>query len=317
MKRILTAVTMAIGLGAASGAAAEPVAIGTLPQGSLGYSIASGVAQIAAEKGGINARAVGQGGSSVFIPALNNGEIAFATSNTFEAVFAVTGTGNFDGRPNPNVRVAAFIQPFAVGFMVAADSDIQTVTDLKGRDFPVGYARQGLVKVMQDAIFAAADMSEDDLRGVPVANFVEAANLLTQGEVSGVLLAPGSGVVKRTHAVRPVRFISIPQGAEANAIIQDQLPGAFVRRVEPSDRLPEIAEAVDLLGYQYAILTHKDVSDDTVYALVKALYDNKDALVETHGSFRAFTPADMATQIDGAPFHPGAVRFYREAGLLD
>ncbi len=315
MKKIIAALALAFCVNAQ--AKAEPVAIGTLPQGSLGFSIASGIAQVASEKAGINARAVGQGGSSVFIPALNRGEIAFSTSNTFEAVFAVTGTGNFEGRPNPDVRAAAFIQPFAVGLMVAADSDIQNVTDLKGKPFPVGYARQKLVKVIQDAIFEAAGMSEADIEGVPVANFVEGAGLLTQGTVSGVLLAPGSGVVKKNHALKPVRFISVPEGEGAAKTIQEKLPGSFIREVKPSKRMPEIAEPVNLVGYQYALLTNKDVSEETVYNMVKAVYENKEMLVGSHGSFRGFDPAKMATRAKQVEFHPGAIRFYKEVGIWE
>lgn len=315
MKAILAA-ALALGM-SAGGALAQsgPVAVGTLPQGSLGFAIASGVAQVAAEKADVNARAVGQGGSSVYIPALNRGEIDFATSNAFEAVFAVQGEGNFDGSPNPNVRVAAMLQPFNVGIMVAKDSEIQSLDDLKGKPFPVGYARQRLVGVMQDAVFAGAGMSAGDVDGVPVPNFVEGAKLLAQGAVAGVMLAPGSGIVKQTNAQLPVRFITVIDGEEAAATVAELLPGSYVGRVNPVERLPEIVEPVDLIGYQYALLTHADADPDMVYRVVKALYENKPMLIEAHGSFRGFDPDAMATQVDGAPFHPGAVRFYEEAGL--
>lgn len=308
---------LAAALVAAAPAVAQdgPVAIGTLPQGSLGYSIAAGIAQVASAQTGTMVRAVGQGGSSVYIPALDRGEIAFATSNSFEAVFATEGTGNFPDQPHPNVRVAAMLQPFAVGIMVAADSDIRSLSDLSGRAFPVGYARQRLVGVMQEALFEVAGLSPDALDGVPVSNFVEGAELLAQDRVAGVLLAPGSGVVKQTQARRPVRFIDALADEAAAEAVSELLPGAFLTRVEPSDRLPEIAEPVDLLGYQYALLTHAGADEELVYALVKAIHGSKTALAETHGSFNGFDPDDMATRVEGASFHPGAIRFYREAGI--
>jgi len=314
MRHVLAGM-LALGLGTGAAAQDGPVAIGTLPQGSLGYSIAAGVAQVAGTATGTMIRAVGQGGSSVYIPALNRGEIAFATSNTFESVFAIEGRGNFDGQPNPEVRVAAFLQPFAVGIMVGADSDIRRLEDLKGEPFPVGYARQRLVGVMQEAIFAAAGIDDASLDGVPVANFVEGAQMLAQGSVAGVLLAPGSGVVKQTHAQRPVRFISAIETDSMAEALSEALPGAYRMRVEPNDRMPEIAEPVDLVGYQYALITHAGADDDLVYSVVKALHENKPGLIEAHGSFRGFKPEDMATQVPGAVFHPGAIRFYREAGI--
>jgi hypothetical protein len=314
MRHLLAAATLVLA-GTAATAQDGPVAIGTLPQGSLGYAIAAGVAQVATENTEVEMRAVGQGGSSVFIPALNQGAIDFSTSNAFEAVFATQGTGNFEGTPNPNVRVAAMLQPFEVGIMVAADSDIQSLADLEGRPFPVGYVRQRLVGVMQEAVFEAAGLSPEDVDGVPVPNFVEGAKLLAQGSVAGVMLAPGSGVVKQTMSQVPVRFITVIDGDEAAQAVARSLPGSYVGRVEPVDRLPEIAEPVDLIGYQYALLTHEDADEDMVYSVVKALHENKQALVESHGSFRRFDPDAMGRQVDGARFHPGAIRFYREAGI--
>lgn len=295
--------------------AQEAVTIGTLPQGSLGYAIASALASTMTQQGGIQTRVVGQGGSSVYIPQINQGEIEFGTSNTFEAIFATQGTGNFEGRPNPDIRVAALLVPFAVGLMVQRDSDIREITDLRGQRFPVGYTRQRLVGIMQDAIFNAVGMSPDDLVGVPVPNFVEGANMLAQGRVAGVLLAPGSGVVRRTHAQTPVRFLDIPDRPEVEQAIMEALPGTRLVLVEPNDRLPSIAEPVHLVGYQYALLTNADVSEDMVYNVVKTLHDNKAALAEAHGIFNRFNPDAMAADLEGATFHPGAVRYYREIGI--
>ncbi|SIT05481.1 hypothetical protein SAMN05421759_11291 [Roseivivax lentus] len=311
------AACLAMFSGAGALAQSGPVAVGTLPQGSLGYAIAAGVSQVVSENTDVSMRAVGQGGSSVFIPALNRGEIDFSTSNTFEAVFATQGTGNFEGNANPNVRVAALLQPFEVGIMVAADSDITSLEDLRGQPFPVGYTRQRLVGVMQDAVFDAVGMSSDDLDGVPVPNFVEGAKLLAQGSVVGVMLAPGSGVVRQTMAQTPVRFISVIEGEDAAAAVAQSLPGSYVGRVEPVERLPEITEPVDLIGYQYALLTHAEADEEVVYSVVKALYENKESLIESHGSFRRFDPDAMAFQVEGASLHPGAERFYREVGILE
>ena len=318
MKRLITVlmtVALAVTMAGAARAQDGPVTIGTLPQGSLGYAIASALASVMTQQGEIETRVVGQGGSSVYIPQVNQGEIEFGTSNTFEAIFATQGTGNFEGRPNPNVRVAALLVPFAVGLMVQKDSDIRQVTDLRGRRFPIGYTRQRLVGIMQNAIFNAVGMSEDDIEGVPVPNFVEGANMLAQGRVAGVLLAPGSGVVRRTHAQTPVRFITIPNRPEVEQAIQASLPGASLVQVKPNERLPSIAEPVHLIGYQYALLTHAGVSDDLVYNVVKALHGNKAALAEAHGIFNRFNPERMVADLEGATFHPGAIRFYREAGI--
>lgn len=309
---VLTAVLL---IGGTASRAAEPLAVGTLPQGSLGYAIASAVAKTVTDATDLELRAVGQGGSSVYLPQVNAGEMEFGTSNTFEAIFATQGTGNFDGRSNPDLRVAAMLVPFTVGLMVQKDSDIRAVTDLKGKPFPVDYAKMKLVGIMQDAIFQAVGMSNSDLQPVPVPNFVKGAELLAQGEVAGVLLAPGSGVVKKTHAKTPVRFLDIPNKPEVASAIQQALPGTRLVKVEPNPRLKSISEPVHLIGYQYALMTNKHVSEDTVYEVVKAIHGGKEGLAAAHGIFNRFDPSKMTAKLPGATFHPGAVRFYEEVGL--
>lgn len=317
MKRKMFAAAFAaiVLAGAGMTRAAEPLAIGTLPQGSLGYAIASAVAKTVTDATDLEVRAVGQGGSSVYLPQVNAGEMEFATSNTFEAIFATQGTGNFEGRPNPDLRVAAMLVPFTVGLMVQKDSDIHAVTDLKGKPFPVDYAKMKLVGIMQDAIFQAVGMSNSDLTPVPVPNFVKGAELLAQGEVAGVLLAPGSGVVKKTHARAPVRFLDIPKTPEVESAIEKALPGARLVKVEPNPRLKSIAEPVHLIGYQYALMTNKSVPDDAVYEVVKAIHGGKESLAAAHGIFNRFDPSKMTADLPGATFHPGAVKFYEEVGL--
>jgi len=318
MKAFVKAIIAALlvgGLVAGPAAAEGPLAIGTLPQGSLGFAIASALAKVATEKGGLDVRAIGEGGSSVYLPKVNSGELQFGTSNTFEASFATQGTGNFEGRPNANLRVAAMLVPFTVGLMVAKDSNIQQVTDLKGQPFPTGYAKMKLVGIMQDAIFSAVGMGEKDLQPVPVPNFVKGADLLAEGKVAGVLLAPGSGVVKKTHAKRPVRFITIPNTPEVEAAIAKVLPGSKLVEVKPSERLVSIASPVHLIGYQYALMTGADVPDDVVYKVVAAIHANKKELAAAHGIFNGFDPAQMAPKLEGASYHPGAIKLYREVGI--
>ena len=58
-----------------------------------------------------------------------------------------------------------------------------------------------------------------------------------------------------------------------------------------------------------------DTDEETVYKLVKALHQNKGDLVASHPSFMAMNPAQLAIQHDGINFHPGAIRFYKEAGI--
>jgi TRAP transporter TAXI family solute receptor len=264
----------------------------------------------------VDVRAIGMGGSSVFIPQVNSGELDFGTSNSFESVFATQGTGYFSGNPNPNIRVVATLVPYRVGIMVPDASDVRTLQDLEGKPFPAKYSSMKLVESIQNAIFKAVGMDENSIRPVAVPNFVKGAELMAEGRVAGVLLAPGSGVTKKTNAQVPIRFLSIPDTPETQASVSSDLPGASIVEVQPRGNLAGITEPINLIGYQYVLLANKDVDDDRVYRMVKAIAENKELLIESHGIFRGFVPEQMMASLPGAEFHPGAVKYYTEQGWV-
>lgn len=303
-----------IGFGAS--AQAEQVTIGALPQGSVGYSIAASASNVITKNSEISATAVPTGGSSITLPQVNNGEMEFATSNTVEAVFATQGTGNFDGRPLKNLRVAAVLVPFATGIVVQQDSDIRVAADLKGQPFPSGYSAQKLVGIMQEATLAADGLTVEEFEQVNVPNFARAVELLAADRLSGAYSAPGSGVIRQAEADVGVRFISIenatPEGEKA---MQKIAPGSYFIEVQPTPSNAGVKKPVTLLGYEYTLMVGEHVSDETVYSTVKALYENQESLVDGHPIFRAWDPKRIYLPLD-VPYHPGAERFFRETGLM-
>ncbi|MFP6710835.1 MAG: TAXI family TRAP transporter solute-binding subunit [Rhodospirillales bacterium] len=313
-KKILTIAVIGGGMLWYSPAQTAPKGIGTNPQGSLGYAIASALAKTITEKGGIDTRAVGMGGSSVFIPQVNSGEMAFSTSNTFEAIFATQGTGYFSGHPNPNIRVVAALVPFTVGIMVRNSSDIKKLTDLKGKRFPSRYSSMKLVGSIQRAIFNAVGMNPNSVKGVAVPNFVKGAELLVEGKVVGVLLAPGSGITKKTNAQVPIRFLNVPNTAATRASLSRDLPSTSIVLVKPGKRATGIHKPTNLVGYQYALITYAKMSNDIAYKAAKAIAENKKSLSQSHGIFRSFKPQKMVLTMPGATYHPGAIKYYKERG---
>ena len=97
--------------------------------------------------------------------------------------------------------------------------------------------------------------------------------------------------------------------------MQKIAPGSYFSEVKPSPANAGVKEPVTLLGYEYTLLVGKDVPDETVYQSVKALYEHPDALSEAHGIFKRWDPKRIYVPLD-APYHPGAEKFYKEAGLM-
>jgi hypothetical protein len=121
-----------------SGAAyAQTLGIGTT-KGGFTNQAGQSLAKMLSQNTDLQVRAQPFGGSSVYVPLLNKGELEFGLVNELEALFAVTGTGIYPDRPNPDLRVVSVSIPFRVATFVRKDSDIKTLADLKGKRVPSG-----------------------------------------------------------------------------------------------------------------------------------------------------------------------------------
>lgn len=309
---ILAGALSAIVAGAAT---AQTVSIGALPQGSLSYSIAAAVAKVIGDKTDLRTRAIGIGGGSIYFPQVNNGQLDMSTAAGPEAIFAFNGTGPYQGHKNGNLRVLARLLEFQTGFMVRKDSDIQSVADFKGRRFPSGFTSQRLVDALVRAALAAEGMSYADVKGVPVPNFVRATDELVAGRVEGSFLAPGSGIVRKANAAIGIRFLSLHEKPGSLETLQRIAPAAYYTTVSPSKRMPYIMAPTKMVGFDYLIIVGAKVSDEVAYKAAKALYRNKQALIAGHAVFRGFKPELIAKHGLQVPFHPGAAKYFKEAGL--
>lgn len=295
-------------------ATAQTVTLGTLPQGSLAYSIGSTVAKVIGDNTDLNTRAVGFGGSNIFYPQLDQGRVEMTTGTIIDATFAYQGTGIFKGKPHPNLRVLTRLFTFQVGFMVRKDSKIRSLRDFKGKRFPAGYTSQRLVDTLVRASFATEGMSYADIKPVMVPNFIRGTDAMVAGRAAGSFLAVGSAVVRKANAAVGIRFLNLKNTPEALAKMQQVAPGSFFTVVKPSKRMPYITEPVTIMGFDFTILINANVPDDVAYKSAKALHGNKKSLVAGHGVFNAFRPDQMAKKGFAVPYHPGAIKFYKEIG---
>ena len=113
-----------------------------------------------------------------------------------------------------------------------------------------------------------------------------------------------------------IRFLSLDTSPEKLAKMREVAPGSFFTEVKPSKNMPYIEKPTTMVGFDYLILAGKHVSDEVAYKSAKALYENKEGLIAGHGVFRTFDPKGMAKEGVGVDYHPGAVKFYKEVGIL-
>lgn len=315
LSRTLFAGAMALALGAGQ-AAADTVSISTLPPGAINNVQASVIAKVIQENSDLQMRVATFNSPSAILGSVQNKQAEFAFTSNDEAGVAVRGKDEYTGRAMKNLRVALTVFPFAVGIMVQKDSPIKTVADLKGKKFATGWQgfKQGIP--LANAMLATGGISLDDVDPVPATNLLRAADDFKAGRTVGAQFAIGAPkVAEIDSAIGGVRFLSLENTPEALARMQAVRPEYHIVQRQPAPHLPGVIGPTNLMEYYIVVMTGAHVPDEVVYEAVKALSANKAELVKGHPSYNAFTPGGMAVVHQDMPYHPGAVKFYKEAGI--
>lgn len=294
---------------------AQTLGIGTAPQGTIGYNMGSAIAKALADVEKLQSRVQPYSGSSAVFPLVNSGEMDLTVGNVLEAQEAANGEGPYAGRKQANLRIVAVIFPIQVGLFVKKDSPIRSIADLKGKRVTYGYTAQVTLKRVVDAILANGGIDNSDIRTALVPNVIRGADDFAEGKADAGFFAIGAGKVTEVDkSTGGIRFLPLSDDPKAVERMRKNFSYAYVAEVQPGPAFAGIAVPTKLMTYDYVVLAGTHVKDDIAYRVAKTLHEQKPRLVESLRAFQGFDPQKMYKAMP-APFHPGALRYYREKGL--
>lgn len=308
----------AFALFAVSTVSAEVVTVATGAQGSLAFNAGQAIGKVANDNG-IIARTQPLVG---YLPLINNSEIDFGFSNAVEAVFALTGTGNYN-RKNPNIRLVGVMFPLSTGLMAPCDLGIKTIADLKAKASELRiaseYKSSTIIPYYIGGGLANGGLTYDDFKQVPVASFVAGIKALADGLVDIALVSLNNGAGKQATVKLQNRgglcYISQDNSEAGIAKFKEFLPAGTISSFKQNDKINGLeGYGANIMRIPWMMLTNKDVSEELVYTMTKTIAENKDALTESFGLFRGAKVETMAPANE-VPYHPGAVKYFEEAGI--
>jgi hypothetical protein len=304
------------GVLAAGGALAQTVGIATGPQATPTNATGSAIAKVVNEASGLQTRAIPHTSNDIAMPILARGDVDLAIASIDLADTAVYGKEQFAGRAAPNIRVVTRLYPLNVGIIVRKDSNIRSAAQLKGKRYPSEFTSQkGVVKVAQ-ALLANAGLSYKDVVGIPVPNTTRGDEDFIQGKSDSAMLALGAARLKQTDAavkggIRVLPIDSSPAGMER---MKKLMPHAYAYDLRPGP-VPGVDAPIKIMAYDLLLVASTNTKDEVVYQTVKAMHAGKDKLVAVTPVLRDFDPAKMQANYKGLQYHPGAIKYYREAGV--
>lgn len=316
MNRILSGAILAAALATAGPAAAQTYTIGTLPQGSLAYTVGAAVARVVTEATGLQMRVMPAGGPDVTIPQVQMGDLEFSIASSDMVAAAYAGAEQFSGHKMSGLRVVANLIPFSSGFLVRADGDIRALEDLKGKRVAGSFPQQRVLANYEATTLATVGMSLDDVEVVPVPNGIRGVEALMSGSVDAAIFSPGSGIVSQADAsVGGVRFLPVPGTEAADKTVRELTPGAYVSTVDPRPNRPGIEGPTPMMSGTFVLFAGPDVSDEVVTKVTQAIWDKREDLVGIFPGFREMDGTLIVQPVADVPFQPAAEAVYKAQGL--
>lgn len=314
----LAAVVAALAV-AAPAAAQQPVSIGANPPGSVMYAVGSGITKVVSETGKVRMSVQPYAGSSTFIPLLNSGELEFGVVNAVDMALAYRGPAFKIGGRNPyphapNIRLVMRGSPFLVALLVRKDSPIRNVHDIKGKRVTGEYPAHLAIWYNMFGHLATAGLTWTDVKVVPVPAVNEGIDALVQGRADVSEFSLNGAKVKEADAAIGVRHITNDCSPEGEKRLRQAVPGYYPRWIKAGSATG-VTEDICVIAYDLQIATGKAVPDAVVESTLRAVWDNIDKLGPIHSAFKEFTRERLADPDPTLPYHPAAVRFYKEHGV--
>lgn len=289
------------------------ITVGTAPAGGAFAPVGNAISSVVeANKGDLNWVVTSQGtkGTQENIRKLESGDIEFGMANAAIAYFANLGEGAW--KTPHAVRTVATLAPNVGIFVTTEGSEIKKISDLKGKRVVLGPAGAGFDYFLKP-LLAAHGVTYEDLGDVIPGNYLSAAEMLSDGKADAAFMGGAIPIpaVTQLCASQDVVFIELDKNAPEKL---KEYPFYFPVPVKAEAYSDLNEDMVGLNVGNMQLITHEKVDEDVVYQLTKLMYENRAQIAEKHPAGKALNPKN-ATKDTGVPFHPGAIKFYKEIGI--
>ena len=255
-------------------------------------------------------------GSVYNINALLNGDLDFGVAQSDRQYQAYHGLAEWaDKGAQKELRSVFSVHPESITLIASVQSGVASVGDLKGKRVNLGNPGSGQLQNSLD-VLSAFGLAEGDLAAEHV-KAVEAPGLLQDEKLDAFFYTVGhpNGNIKEATAGRlGVKIIPI-NGAPANALVEEH--SYYAHSEIPVDAYPNAAnkENIPSIGVKATLVTSAKVPAAVVYAVTKEVFENFEEFKSLHPAYATLKKTDMLTGLT-APVHEGALRYYKESGLL-
>lgn len=256
-------------------------------------------------------------GSVYNINAVISGDLDFGVAQSDRQYQAVNGKAEWSRiGPMKNLRSVFSIHPESITLIASAKSNITSVADLKGKRINLGNPGSGQLQNSKDVLLAFG-IETKDIKAEYV-KAIEAPGLFQDEKIDAFFYTVGhpNGNIKEATSGR-IKVDIIPiNGSEVKRLLS-KFP-YYAKTLIPGIFYPNKSKKGDVesIGVKATLITSAEVANDIVYALTREVFENLEEFKTLHPAYSVLTKENMLNGLS-APIHPGALKYYREAGLTN
>ncbi|MEG3641592.1 TAXI family TRAP transporter solute-binding subunit [Magnetococcus sp. PR-3] len=312
---IAAATTAALVVGAGSASAATFIKIGT--GGVTGVYYPSGVnicRMVNKTRGdhGIRCDAASTGGSVYNTNAMANKQMDIGVVQSDVGYKAWHGEKPFD-RKITELRSLFSLHPESVTLTVRKDSGINSLSDIRGKRINIGNPGSGQARTAGE-LLKVCGINKDDLALAGTLKASEMPDAVRDNKQDGYFYVVGhpTANIKDIAVSTPIKIVPLTDKCVKDLVAKNAY---FVESAIPAGLYTGVDSPVPSYGVKATILTTSNLSNEAAYNTVKAVFENLNKFKTLHPAFQILEPKQMLEGLT-APLHPGAVKFYKEAGLM-
>ncbi len=264
---------------------------------------------------GVRCSVESTGGSVYNTRTIREGELDFGVVQSDVQSAAIEGVRAFENdEPYADLRAVFSVHPEPMHVMVRGDSGIESVMDMKGKRVNIGNPGSG-TRVLAGVLMEAAGVTPDDFALAAELKSSEQSAALCDGKLDAAIWAAGlpNGSSMEATSTCDIKILDLTSSGMDKVLAANP---AYAAAGIPGGMYPGNDGDIASWGPKATFVTDASTSEDVVYVLVKAVFENFEDFKKLHPAFGRLTEEQMIKDGLSAPLHPGAEKYYKERGWM-